>query len=203
MRLMKLLRIFLIFSAISAITGCGTVIQSNVRSYGSIPTKTDGSRGTYFIFTSDEDRHSLEHESFANRLRVGLNRNKFNESRPAEADYAVFFTYNIRVSGSKGGYTAPVTVSGNSAFAQAFNSASGASGGSVNSSDVCTRILLLRIYKAAEVAKDSSPVYERRATSEGSLCDIGRVLPTIIDSIFEDFPGVNGESRMVELPLNR
>ncbi len=202
---MKGLRVGVAAIAVAALAGCATVIQSNVRSYGAIPTKADGSRGTYFIFTPDKDRHSLERESFTDRVRAGLNRNGFKEARPDEADYAVLYTPNIRVSGSKGSYTAPITVGGNSAFAQGFNAASAASGGSVSSSDVCTRTLLLRLYPAGDITAESRPIYERRAISEGSSCDLGRVLPLIIDSIFEtkNFPGENGKTYLVELPLKQ
>lgn len=202
---MRVLRIVVATAALAALAGCGTVIQSNVRSYGAIPTKADGSRGSYFVFTSDEDRHSLERESFTQRVKAGLNKNGFKEDQRSTADYVAFYTYTIRVSGSQGGYTAPINVGGTSAFARGFNAATAAGGGSISSSDVCTRTFLIRLYSAGDVTAESRPVYERRVTSEGSICDLGRTLPRIIDAAFEPehFPGENGKTYRVELPLTQ
>ncbi len=47
----------------------------------------------------------------------------------------------------------------------------------------------------------SSRVFEARAISEGPSASLAPVMPAMVQAIFEDFPGENGRTRVVEVPL--
>lgn len=172
-----------------------------MRSYGAIPVKTDGGRGTYFVYVSDEDQRSLERETYTAKVKAGLQKNGFTEVLPSAADFAVFYSYSIKTTGQEATYTAPMSVAGTSAFAKGFNAGAAAGGGRVSSSDVCTRFFLLRVFHAATISPEARPLYERQVRSTGSSCDIGAVLPAIIDAAFENFPGEPGKTYTVDQPV--
>ena len=60
----------------------------------------------------------------------------------------------------------------------------------MSSSEVCTRYFAVRIYPA----RSDKPLYERQARSTGSSCDVGAVMPAIIEAAFAEFPGEPGKT---------
>ncbi len=181
----------------AALGGCST-IETTVRSYGAVPAQANSFRGTYYVRETDEEKASLERAVYTSRVRDGLSRNGFHEASDVEADYAVRFIYYVRVSGQQATYTPPLTTSGAGAFAAGFNAATATAGGRVSSSEVCTRYFAMRIYPA----RSDKPLYERQARSIGRSCDLGAVLPAIIDAAFDDFPGEPGKTYTVNRSLN-
>lgn len=176
-----------------------------MRSYGAVPVAADGSRGGYFIYTADGDQKSLERATYTDRVRRGLNRNGFVETKAEKADYVVMFAYGVRASGQTSTPTAQVQLAGSTAFAQGFNAASAAGGGRVTTEDVCTRTFIMRLYDRVmfDTGVDGPPRYERQVRSTGRSCDLGEVLPTIIDTAFENFPGEPGKTYTVQRQVER
>lgn len=198
------MRLMTLSAALVVLTGCAS-LEANIRGYGTVPTAADGSRGSYFIYTNESDQKSLERAAYTDRVRRGLNRNGFVETNAVKADYIVMYSYGVRTSGQTGSYTAPVQMAGGSAFAAGFNAASNASGGRVTTSDVCTRTFFMRLYDRAvfDTGVDGPPRYERQVRSTGSSCDLGEVLPTVIDAAFENFPGEPGKTYTVQRQLEK
>lgn len=77
-------------------------------------------------------------------------------------------------------------------------------GGSVPVERTLTRFLRslkIDIYERAGAAGETRKVFESTAVSEGNIDNLGVVMPYLVRSVFSDFPGADGVTRRVELPL--
>lgn len=204
---MKKLAQIAALSAAVLLTGCAS-LATDVRNYTTLPPKTVDGYGSVFIYTSPEEKSSLAHAEYLKRVKAGFAKHGFKEGAPGNTDFVAFFHYDVEQSGVRANVSTPIYIGGNSAFAGGFNAAQAAGGSSVSTQSQCTRMFSLRIFRARDFAAADSaknerptPVHELRAVSTGSTCDLGQVLPTIIDAAFENFPGENGRTVRVNRPL--
>jgi hypothetical protein len=64
------------------------------------------------------------------------------------------------------------------------------------------RILLLNMIDINESSKDNVvTAFEGRVISRGSTGEISKVLPTLIEALFRNFPGESGKTKKIILPL--
>jgi hypothetical protein len=65
------------------------------------------------------------------------------------------------------------------------------------SRDVSTRRLRL------DIAEGASKVFEASATSSGASATLSVTMPYLIRSVFDGFPGANGQSRVLEFDVDK
>ncbi|AFU45875.1 hypothetical protein C380_10870 [Acidovorax sp. KKS102] len=189
------------------VAGCAS-LETDVRNYTTLPPKTADGYGSVFVYTSPEEKSSLAHAEYLRKVKAGFAKNGFKEGAPGNTDFVAFFHYDIEQSGVRANVSTPIYIGGNSAFAGGFNAAQAAGGSSVSTQTQCTRMFSMRLFRAHDFAaadrakgERPTPVHELRAVSTGSTCDLGQVLPTLIDAAFENFPGENGRTVRVTKPL--
>ena len=98
-------------------------------------------------------------------------------------------------SGMVSGYGGTATYSGTTYKPATY----GVVGVANSQSTVYTRDVWIDIFKW-DGKKLGAKVYEMKAVSEGSCGNVNAVIPSIIDAMFKDFPGVDGKTQKVSLP---
>jgi hypothetical protein len=183
-----------------AVSACGSMLESRVTRFHTLDKPTAAGYGTYFLYTPEERRSSLEFASYAALVKKELNARRFSEGAPGEpADLLVSLEYKVGPSGSSSTAVYAPRASGNSAFARGFNASGGAF---ATTEDEYLRVVLLRLIRMKGVAEPTT-VFEAQVSSTGSTRELPVVMPTLIRSIFTEFPGKSGETTKVVLPVGR
>lgn len=209
--------IFLVLLLI-LLSGCATV-TTKVSSFHELEQPLSGV--TYVLVSSKEQESSLEFQSYAKIVKSELGKRGMIETPFNQAKYAIFMFYGIDdgkqvvssypifgQTGTSSSYTTgTVTSYGNTASYSGTTYKTPTYGvvGTGNSTDtVFTRYLNIDIIDIAKSGNGKvQKVYEGRATSSGSSDQLAIVMPAIIRSVFEDFPGKSGASRTSRQTLEK
>jgi len=179
-----------------------------------------GATQTFVIIPDREQGDSLEFRSYANLVRSALQGRGWREGNMASADVAIFFQYSIS-QGRQVSFSYPIfgqvptgtsittgTIStyGNTSNIYAITTRQTTTGvvgvgtGSRTEFDRALRVLMysLPTYRATQKMER---IYEGEIRSTGSKGDLSTVMPVLIRGLFDDFPGVSGTTRRVNLPF--
>ena len=202
---------------LTLLSGC-TVLTKTTAFY--IPEYKNS--GTIAIVAADAAvNSSLEFAHYKKQFEQKLAANGYTiVSNPSEAQYIALVAYGI-----DDGKTAnvPVPIIGQTGGGTTYSSGTvynsrgnatysgttytmptyGVVGSSAMSVTRYTRAIALDIVDAQSL-KNGNPqkVYEARAKSTGSCSVIAAVFGGMLESMFKDFPGINGKVRKVEMPFN-
>lgn len=202
---MKYIFTFIILFLTSA---CGQLVKSDITVYHALPPQVSLK---YKIASLPEQENSLEHQHYVNIVKQHLNALGFIENE-TDASVLVAILYGmdngrIRTShipiygqtgvsssttvgsmqtvGNLGMYTGTTT----------YNPTYGITGSQViSSTEFTTTLRLLLIDKKAISENKFIRIYDGKAISSGSYDNVSIVLPVMIESLFEDFPGKSGDS---------
>ena len=188
-------------------SGCAQVHVSSTTFHG---TNHEG-RDSIAITPIDKSQEdSLEFKSVANQVASKLVQNDYTiVQNQKSAQYVAFITYgidngttqftSIPLYGQTGGGTTNSSGTVRSGSQNAtFNGTSyqmptyGVVGTMSSSHSNYTRKVNIDIWK---LGKDPIKVYEMRGFSSGSCGNIHSTLPTIIEGMFLNFPGVSGKTK--------
>lgn len=214
------MRNVLIALMFSLLCGCATLtpgVETKVTAFHVIDQSLLGE--TFAIVPGSEQESSLEFQAYAKLVKAELEKKGLVEEAFSKAKYAVFMFYGIDsgmqivssypIFGQTGGgnaYTTgivatpngPVTYSGTTYTTPTY----GYVGDEIVSYTHFTRYLNLDIL---EIAKSGNgkvhKVYEGKALSTGTSNQLSQVMPAIVRTVFEDFPGRSGVARTSEYPL--
>lgn len=201
------------------LSGCaGTVQTKKTAFYKSdfVPS------GSVFVASPDQKvNDSLEFEKYKGIIEGYFSASGFSISENMDdSDFVAFITYGIDSGKEKVG-SAPIfgqtgggtTYSSGTVYGSGggYGSYSGSSysmptygvvGSSTYSRTIYTRAVSLDIVKTQSL-KENIPkkVFELRAKSSGECGIINGVLPEILEAMFKDFPGKNGETTIVDVSL--
>lgn len=218
---MKSLNLLIITAAALSLISCAEMGQRIETSATTYHGKKHELRSSLRVAPIDAAQsNSLEFKAVSDYLL-----NKFiqagytaNENKD-DSEYIAFITYGIDngktsstivpIFGQTGGGTS--YSSGTLSNSRGFATYSGTTTtmptyGVVNAIPVETtsykRVVNIDVYHN-EINKQITKVYELRGTSIGSCGHINVVLNYIIDSMFLNFPGVNGETKKIPVPFNK
>ena len=156
------------------LAGCVAVVEADVTRFHTLTPSP--SIKTFKVLPSDKDKEgSLEFNAYAEKVKNRLKETGYFSHEPTDKpDYIVFLGYSIGVVGSQ---TYQYTE--------------------------YTRVLKLDIVEAVKTRNDRiHRVFEGKAVSTGSSGLFAEASDCIIDALFEDFPGVSGETKNVVLELD-
>jgi hypothetical protein len=217
----RYLRLLVVLLSVTlALTGCGTFIQSSVTVFHELSPTAEAK--TYAFIRSKEQQESLEHKAYEEMVRQQLARREFREVSVAQADLAVFLSYQIdngrevvssyplfgqtgvassytygNIYRSYGGYS---SYSGTTTYTPTY----GIVGTETTSDTVYTRKVQLDMLNRPLLDQGRvSKVYEGKVVSSGSSGQLNRVMPYLIQSLLQDFPGNSGTTKTVTLPFQR
>jgi hypothetical protein len=196
-------------AATSIFLGCATTQISVTRQvfhrFGDVPS------ATFSILPLQEQEQSLEYYSYRDRVRERLTELGWEEAPVEEAQVLVFLLYyiddgrprtvNIPVWGRTGvssstttgtvtSYGGGGTYSGTTTYRPTY----GVTGYVPVTQDVYTRRLDVLMFDSAGLRSAKPvPVYEGRAVSQGRTGVLSKIMPYLVDAMFQEFPGENGE----------
>lgn len=221
MRIVKLTGLLLIAAIL---TGCETMggvapdeVKSNVEVFHQLKPSAVF---TYNLMPFKEQEGKLEYATYANKIKEQLDAKGFVEAPSDKADVVVFIEYGIDdgkevissypIWGQTG--VASSTTYGNintygntgSYSGTTYNTPSyGVVGSGTSSDTVYKRYLKLemvdnKVYLATKKFKNT---YEAKVVSVGSSNSLTRIMPYMIRSLFDEFPGESGTTKEKTFPL--
>ena len=216
---MRLFRLFLLGAAVLLVVGgCGTRIQSKVTVFHEMTQKAEGM--TYAFIRSKEQQGSLEHKTYEDLVRQHLSKKGLREVPVTQADLAVFLSYEID-NGREAVSSYPIFGQTGVASSQTYGNVYRSYGGSSSYSGTTTyqptygvvgtgrrsdmvytrRVQLDMLSRPLLDQEKVSEVYEGRVVSTGSSSQLNQVMPYLVESLFQEFPGNSGATKTVTLPV--
>jgi len=201
------------------LTGCATFVQCNVTRFHNLPAV--GEPKTFAFLPNHTQKNSIEYSSYCALITTKLETygwKKHDTSKSDLPDYLVSFAYNInkgeRITGSittygeTGGgtsYTTGTIMGSGGGFATYSGTTYtpptfGPVGDIPYSIDQYHRSLRMEILDAKTSTKENViRVFEGRVLSTGTSQEIMQVLPTMIEALFQKFPGISGKTETERL----
>lgn len=194
------------------LAGCATTLDTQVTSFHRL---SDGLQGQRFVVAPTADqKDSLEFASYADLVRQALEGKGLVDADAATADLRVTLHYSVdglasmAASGTRG-YAGVGLGSGGfsvGSFGIGIGIPIGSGADRPNEPGSYQRSLRVEIDRigGAAVAPGAagSRLYEARAISEGPSSALAPVMPAMVRAVFDDFPGPNGKTRVVSVPLD-
>ena len=198
--------------------GCATV-ETRVSAFHELEQSLSGV--TYALIPTKEQEGSLEFQSYAKLVKSELEKRGMTEAPVEQAKYAIFMFYGIDdgkqvvssypifgQTGTSSLYTTgTVTSYGNTASYSGTTYKTptyGVVGSRASTATVFKRYLNIDIIDIAKSGNGKvQKVYEGKAISSGSSEQLAPVMPAIVRSVFEDFPGKSGASRTSQQPFKQ
>lgn len=201
-----------ILTATTLLSGCGTIIRSDVTAFHEWPAALPDKS---YVFERTKDQNdNLEYLSYENLVRSELNRLGFVEA-PANTKPALKASMNYSINGRDVREVYPVVVNPYPYwYGPAWRGYYGPWHGPfydpfwygppivetrVSQYQLFTRRLHIAIARMA----DGKKLYDTTVVSEGSNGSLAAVMPYMVRSAFTDFPGKSGVPRQVELKMDR
>lgn len=195
-------------AALLLLVGCANTLRSDVTSYQRWPANAAGS--SYGFKRLANQGASMEHGAYEDLVRTELNQRGLLEAvPPAKGRFEVSLDYGISTRtvqtqepiwdhptywhpghyhphrGWHPGYWAPSpygpSIVGYRTVLQ----------------DVSTRRLRL------DIAEGANKVFEASATSSGATANLNVIMPYLVRSVFDGFPGSNGQTRVLEFDVDK
>lgn len=212
-------KLFCCLTIVLLMSGCAHVQTTSTPFHG----PNHNQRGTISVLPIDKDQQSsLQFNAVKNYLQTKLAQQGYVPVSPsANPQFVAFITYGIDngkvvtgsvpIYGQTGGGTSFTTgnVTSSTGRMSSFNATTttmptyGMVGAMPVSRTEYKRDVNIDIYRSAQTSSGTpTKVYEIRAFSSGSCGNINAIVNNIIDGIFQNFPGQNGQSRRVNAEWN-
>lgn len=188
--------------------GCASTLRSDVTSFQRWPANAAGSSYSFKRIGNQEG--SLEHKTYEDLARVELNQLGLTQaSAGTKGRFEVSLEYGVNTRTVR--TREPIVVDQSYWHPAYYHPHWGwrpgywatrpygpAVVGYRNvSRDVSTRRLRV------DIAEGASKVFEASATSSGTNATLSVTMPYLIRSVFDGFPGTNGQSREVEFDVDK
>ena len=209
--------------ALLFLTGCAVPnrpVQIDRKTYHSLSAENLAGKTFDVLIVDENQRGSIEFSEHADKLASYLTKSGMirKTSGKEPADYTVFFLFNIAGRERTAARSVPhFNVTGGTS---SFNSTTYGKTGTYNTYGTVTsyptlqyagssthissyteysRIVIIRMYSAEGMSKkNSAPVFETTAHSDGVSRDTTKLVPVLLDGLLFDFPGVSGSSDLQE-----
>jgi Domain of unknown function (DUF4136) len=209
----KRVELFIVGSLMLLLGGCASTLRSDVTSFQRWPANAASS--TYsFKRTSAQVAAALEHATYEDLVRLEMNKLALKEA-PASTkgrfeislDYGVtvqsiriqepIFDYNATwhdpyfysAWGWRPSYWEP--------YGFGYNYGPRIVGYQTINRDTSTHRLRV------DISEGANKVFEATATNSGSTSKLSQTMPYLIRSVFDGFPGANGQTKRVEFDLDK
>jgi Domain of unknown function (DUF4136) len=190
------------------LAGCATTLRSDVTSFQRWPANAAGS--TYSFKRVGTQDVSLEHKTYEDLARSELNQLGLKEAPPAtKGRFEVSLEYGVNTRTVRSSepiwdnrtYWHPAhyhpTLGWRPGYWATDPWGPTVVGYRTVSRDVSTRRLRV------DIAEGANKVFEASAASRGSNATLSVTMPYLVRSVFDGFPGTNGQSRMVEFDVDK
>lgn len=201
-----------------ALAGCAATVPTEVTTFHQLPARADLQGRSFAIVANPARPASLEDATYTDAVRQALLRQGLVEAPEGRvADYAVDLRYSSvpaqtwhRRSGSSVG----VGLSGGGFSLGGLGLGIGIGipiGGSRDETTTTWRHELdvdlnswgVSGASSGAQAGSGTRVFEGRAVAESNTDSIASVMPALVEALFNDFPGANGKTRVVDVRLSQ
>ena len=195
-------------------SGCAQTVHSQVSSYHQLPRQR--SELSYAIVPLGDQRRDQAFGSYEERVRAHLEAYGFVPEEFDRAEYIVAMAYvgddrgdaiasypiigqtgssSSRMSGTMHAYRNTTSYSTTTAHTPAYDVAAA---DATDDDDELTSVLRLDIVRRASLGRGHiEKVYEGEVLSSSNGRNLPQLLPAMIEALFQDFPGTDGEVRHV------
>lgn len=192
------------------LSSCAPIVNTEVSRFNSFQ---DQLNGTFVIVPDKDQKAGIEYNLYANLIATKLSTYGLTRvTNLSKAKYKLAFLYGVdngtmsttmmpifgqtgggltTYTGSSFGTIGSTPISGMSSGTAYTAPTYGQIGAIPVTNTVYQRVLLVDIYS---LQKDMPKVFEAKAKSVGMSADLAKVVPSMIDAVFKDFPGKNGET---------
>jgi hypothetical protein len=214
-----MMRSILVALIVLLFSGCAKYVETDISVFHELKPPLSGI--SYTIVPSKEQAVSLEFKSYAAQVKSELNKHGMVENTYGKAKYAIYLSYGMDGGKSVVSFS---PVYGETGIGSSFSTGTIASRGNsttftgmtfntpmygVIGSESRTDIVfigylnmdILDIAKSA--AGEPYKVYEARGVSYADIGLLAPIMPAMIRSLFEDFPGQSGSTRRSRQPLEK
>ena len=188
---------------IVCLAGCASEFRSDVSSWHQMPQPNGES---FTILAKDPDKQaSIEFSHYAEYVSQALQRVGYLPARSGQAaDLTVRMDYGISNARSDvrstGGYLGVGYANGPYGRGYGYGGYGYGHGGAFEGQNIRTYALYSRFFELEIAApKSSANLYESKVVSEGRNNHLEEVVPKLVDSLFQEFPGPSGITRRVTL----
>jgi hypothetical protein len=199
--------------------GCAAYMQAQVTSFHQVSQELRLEGKRFVIEPSDAQRDSLEFQAYADQVRRALvEKGLVAAGGGTASELVVRMTYTIDggravVHGYPAyGYThygpvwtwTPYPVPGGGvryAWTPTYPMTYGVVGTQYSESTLYRRELHVMI-EERKTGGDGRRLYEGTVVSEGGSASLAPVMPAMVRALFSDFPGRNGVTRIVQVPID-
>lgn len=195
-------------------SGCAKYVETNVSVFHELASPLQSA--TYVIIPSREQVENLEFQAYAKLIKAEMARYGLRESSKLNARYGVHLSYGIDGgrevlssipvyghTGISGIYTSGKTDAQGVYTGVTFVTPRYDVVGSETRSDTVYNSFLYVDIVDLSVAPAQRKVYEGKVSGKSETPFLGAVMPILVRSVFEDFPGTSGMTRSVRIPLNK
>lgn len=180
------------------VAGCAARFEADVTRFNDMAAVPQGQSVAVVAKNQNLDK-SIEFERYAAEIQDRLLANGFTTPHDGETP-AIFAEVDYGVGEGKAALrdndnpvSVGVGVAGGSRGGLGVGLSTGFGLGGGSSSGTHMRYFTLVLSRA----EDGRRIFEGRVLSEGKSADLAPVMPLMIDAMFENFPGANGETRSI------
>jgi len=186
-----------------ALNGCARDVETEVTRFhgGHLPAEA-----SFAVLPENPDKAGPEFDTYAEMIAEEMTAHGFSRSEPEAADLHARVDYDVSEGRTKiesrPGHAYPYYSYRLGYHRYPFSHSfyhphhyGGHLGPDIRSETVYTRKLTLKI---RDTAKDET-VFEGRALSEGRTQEISKIMPYLVESMFRNFPGESGTTKVVEI----
>ena len=188
---------------IVVLAGCASEFRSDVSSWHQLPPP-NGERFA-IIAKNPEKQASIEFSHYAEYVSQALQRIGYRPAQSGQsADLIVRMDYGISNARSDvrstGGYVGVGYANGPYGRGYGYGDFGYGYGGAFDGQNIRTYALYSRFFELEIAAPEAdSNLYESTVVSEGRNNHLEEVVPLLVDSMFQEFPGPSGVTRRVIL----
>jgi hypothetical protein len=205
---------YLLLSALILLTGCASTLRSEVTSFQRWPADAApvnaAAQATYSFKRVGKQGESLEHKSYEDLVRTELGALGLKEATTGSGRFQISLDYGVNTRTEKRrepiwdhGYTYwhPPSYHPTFGWRPGYYAPDPwgprVVGYQTVSRDVSTHRLRL------DIAEGANKVFEASALLNDSTRSMPRAMPWLIKSVFDQFPGGNGQVRVIEFDTDK
>lgn len=200
------MRIFSLSIAVLLLSACASNVRSDVTRFHH--SSISGGQKTFVFLPMADQINSLEYQRYADLILSELSPYGFSPvMKKSAAQYGVTFNYLVDNGRTKiDSYPAYSTV-GVGSYGRGVNVGVGGVfnipiGNEIETRTEFTRRLNVEIINLNNQPAQTSKIFEGTATSRGKTGSFAAVSHCLIKALFKDFPGKNGETIQVAVPMD-
>lgn len=190
------------------LTGCATTLRSDVTSFQKWPANAAFSSYNFKRLAGQEA--SLEHKTYEDLARTEMVKLALTEApQGSKGRFEVSLDYGIKTRTlisrepvwNQASYWRPAHYHPHSGWRPGYWAPSPFGPNLVGYRSVSQDISNRRL--RVDISEGGNKVFEASATSSGANSSLSAIMPYLIRSVFDGFPGTNGQNRVLEFDVDK